>query len=69
MAQQDVLRLFQAAKTNPELRKELNRAPSPESFVQMAEQRGYHFTVEEWQNATRFGVEELKCKMSEIPGI
>jgi predicted ribosomally synthesized peptide with nif11-like leader len=69
MAQQEVIRLFQAAKSNPELRRELNKAPSPESFVEMASLRGYSFTVEEWQNATRFGVEELKCKLSEIPGI
>jgi hypothetical protein len=35
----------------------------------MAQEYGYQFTVEEWQKATGFAVEELKCHVSEIPGI
>ncbi|MBN4003343.1 MAG: Nif11-like leader peptide family natural product precursor [Nostoc sp.] len=69
MAQQEVTRLFREAQVNPNLRQRLNTAPDVETFVQMAEQHGYNFTIEEWQKATGFAVEELKCKLSEIPGI
>ncbi|WP_375495503.1 Nif11-like leader peptide family natural product precursor [uncultured Nostoc sp.] len=69
MPQQEVTRLFREAIVNPNLRQRLNTAPDVETFVQMAEQHGYNFTIEEWQKATGFAVEELKCKLSEIPGI
>ncbi|MGD1873302.1 MAG: Nif11-like leader peptide family natural product precursor [Mastigocoleus sp.] len=69
MSQQEVIRLFRNANSNPGLKKQLNTAPTPEKFVEMARTEGYEFTVEEWQKATRFSVEELKCELSEIPGI
>jgi predicted ribosomally synthesized peptide with nif11-like leader len=69
MAQQEVARLFRTAQTNPSLRERLNSAPDAESFVQMAQELGFDFTVEEWKQATGFAVEELKCQLSEIPGI
>jgi len=37
--------------------------------VLMAHEYGYDFTVEEWQQTVGFGVEELVCELSEIPGI
>jgi predicted ribosomally synthesized peptide with nif11-like leader len=69
MAEQEVTRLFRAVQENPELRDQLNSAPSLEALVQLAESHGYHFTVAEWQAVTNFSVEELVCKVSEIPGI
>lgn len=69
MAKEQVTRLFREAQQNPSLRETLNKAPNPETFVQMANQRGYCFTVKEWQDMTKFSVEELKCDLSEIPGL
>jgi predicted ribosomally synthesized peptide with nif11-like leader len=69
MAKTEVKRLFQAAQLDPNLRDRLNDAPNPEEFVQMAQNLGYDFTVEEWQEMTRFAVEELESQVSEIPGI
>lgn len=69
MAREQVARLFRDAQANPSLREELKVAPNPEAFVQMAKERGYDFTLEEWQDMTRFSVEELKGKVSEIPGL
>jgi predicted ribosomally synthesized peptide with nif11-like leader len=69
MALDQVVRLFREAKSNPSLKEQLNTSPTPEDFVEMARQYGYDFTLEEWQASTRFSVEELKCKLSEIPGI
>jgi predicted ribosomally synthesized peptide with nif11-like leader len=69
MAQQEVARLFRAVQANAELRDRLNAAPDLNTFVQLADRYGYHFTVEEWQAATNFSVEEYECELSEIPGI
>lgn len=69
MAEQEVARLFRAAQSNPGLRESLSQAPDLDTFITMAKSVGFHFTVEEWQSVTRFHVEELKCEMSEIPGI
>ncbi len=69
MAVQDVVRLFRTVQQEPELKDRLNSAPNLESLVAMAGEMGYSFTVEEWKQATRFEVEELESKLSEIPGI
>jgi predicted ribosomally synthesized peptide with nif11-like leader len=69
MAKEDVIKLFRAAQAEPSIRERLNSAPNPEAFVKMAQEFGYNFTVEEWQEVTRFSVEELKGDLSEIPGI
>lgn len=69
MARDQVVRLFREAQANPSLRERFNLSSSPEEFVQLAQQHGYHFTVEEWRESMRFSVEELNCKLSEIPGI
>ncbi|NWF59723.1 MAG: Nif11-like leader peptide family natural product precursor [Fischerella sp.] len=69
MSQQEVIRLFRAAQTDPNLRETLNSAPDLEIFVQMAQAHGYNFTFEEWQKATGLAVEELDCQLSEIQGI
>lgn len=69
MARDQVARLYRAAKTDSLLKAKLNQAPDLESFVEMARAEGYEFTIEEWQQMTNFEVEELKCNLSEIPGI
>lgn len=69
MAKEAVIQLFRAVQADPSLREELNAAPNPQKFVELAQAHGFHFTVEEWQDATRFAVEELESKLSEIPGL
>ncbi|MEL7315946.1 MAG: Nif11-like leader peptide family natural product precursor [Cyanobacteria bacterium J06559_3] len=51
------------------MKEALNAMPNPNDFVLLAKQYGYDFTIEEWQETMRFSVEELKCELSEIPGI
>jgi len=69
MSKEAVVQLFRTVQANPELREKLNAAPTPQAFVEMAQAHGFHFTVEEWQDVTRFAVEELEGSLSEIPGI
>ena len=69
MAVQEVTRLFRAAQVNPNLREQLNTAPDADTFVRMAREQGYEFTVDEWRKVTGFSVEELECELTEIPGI
>ncbi|MEO1592051.1 MAG: Nif11-like leader peptide family natural product precursor [Cyanobacteria bacterium J06632_22] len=69
MAKEQVARLFREAKTNLALRETLNTAPNPQSFVKMANQKGFSFTLDEWKEMMNFSVEELECELSEIPGI
>ena len=69
MAKEEVTRLFRSVQANVSLREKLNSAPNIEAFVQLAQDLGYNFTVQEWKEVTSFNVEELKCKVSEIPGI
>lgn len=69
MAKEQVTKLFRDANTNPALKEQLNSAPNLETFVEWAQGLGYDFTLEEWREVTSFQVEELKSKVSEIPGI
>ncbi|MEM1241057.1 MAG: Nif11-like leader peptide family natural product precursor [Cyanobacteria bacterium P01_H01_bin.26] len=69
MAREQVVKLYREAQINSNLRDTLNTAPSPESFVAMANQKGFSFTIKEWREMTNFSVEELECELSEIPGI
>lgn len=69
MPKEQVTRLFRDSLANPSLKEELNSAPDVETFVKMAQERGYDFNIDEWKEMTRFSVEELKGKISEIPGI
>ena len=66
---EQVVKLYREAKANPTLRETLNKAPNVESFVTMANQKGYVFTLEEWKEMTKFNVEELEGELSVIPGI
>jgi len=69
MAKEAVAQLFRAAQVDNALRERLNAAPDIETFVTLAKDYGYDFTVQEWQEMTQFSVEELKGDLSEIPGI
>ncbi|MFP4121180.1 Nif11-like leader peptide family natural product precursor [Coleofasciculus sp.] len=69
MAKEQVAKLFRDAQANPALREELSAAPNVDAFIKMAKERGYEFTVEEWQEMTGFSVEEVEGKLSEIPGL
>lgn len=69
MAKTEFARLFKATQTDPLLRNQFNAASNHDEFVRMAQEHGYNFTVEEWQEMTGFNVEELICEVSEIPGI
>lgn len=69
MAVEEVVRLFRNVQTDSDLKETLNSAPNLEKLVEMAAEMGYSFTVEEWKQATRFEVEEVKSELSEIPGI
>ncbi|MEQ9482281.1 Nif11-like leader peptide family natural product precursor [Coleofasciculus sp. F4-SAH-05] len=69
MAKEQVAKLFRDAQANPALREKLSGAPNVDAFIEMAKERGYEFTVEEWQEMTGFSVEEVEGKLSEIPGL
>jgi len=69
MAKEEVTKLFKAVQADPALKEKLNSAPNLETFVKMAEESGYSFTVEEWNAVTGFVVEELEGELSEIPGL
>jgi predicted ribosomally synthesized peptide with nif11-like leader len=69
MAVEEVVRLFRTVQESPEIKEKLNSSPDLETLVKIAGEMGYRFTVEEWKQATRFEVEEVASKMSEIPGI
>ena len=69
MAIEQAVKLYREAQANPILRDTLNTAPNPESFVAMANQKGFSFTFQEWLQMRNFSVEELECELSEIPGI
>jgi predicted ribosomally synthesized peptide with nif11-like leader len=69
MAQENVAKLFRATQKDPELKAKFNAAPNLETFLEMAAEHGYDFTIEEWQEMTGFTVEELPGEISEIPGI
>ncbi|HBB31479.1 MAG TPA: Nif11-like leader peptide family natural product precursor [Cyanobacteria bacterium UBA8803] len=69
MAKEHVAKLFRDAKADPSLKETLSSAPNIETFIEMAKEKGYDFTVDEWKEMTGFSVEELKGKLSEIPGI
>ncbi len=69
MAIEQAVKLYREALANPILQNTLNTAPDLESFVAMANQQGFSFTLQEWRQMKNFSVEELKCELSEIPGI
>ncbi|MGK7942872.1 MAG: Nif11-like leader peptide family natural product precursor [Microcystaceae cyanobacterium] len=69
MARENVIKLFREVQKNPSLREQLNQAANLNRLVTIAQELGYDFTIEEWQELTAFKVEEYQCEISEIPGI
>ena len=69
MVRAHVAKLYREVQSASNLRETLNKAPNVESFVALANKRGFSFTLKEWNEMTNFSVEELKCDLSEIPGI
>ncbi|MCP6757515.1 MAG: Nif11-like leader peptide family natural product precursor [Fischerella sp. CENA71] len=65
MSKQEVIRLFKNAQTNPNLRELLNSASNLEVFVQIAQQQGYNFTVEEWRKAIDLVIEDSESQIYE----
>lgn len=68
MAKEQFLRLFREAQTNAVLRDTLKSAPNPESFVALANQQGFAFTINEWREMTKFTVEEFEGELSAPSG-
>ncbi|MBG1267462.1 Nif11-like leader peptide family natural product precursor [Nostoc sp. WHI] len=47
MTQQNATRLFQAVKQDQALQQRLKATADPNTFIQIAQERGYYFTAEE----------------------
>lgn len=47
MAQENAARFFKAVQQDEALKAKLKATNDPQTFLQIAEQHGYHFTVEE----------------------
>lgn len=47
MAQENAARFFKAVQQDEALKAKLKATTDPQNFLQIAEQRGYHFTLEE----------------------
>jgi predicted ribosomally synthesized peptide with nif11-like leader len=58
MAQESAARFFKAVQNDEALQQKFKAIADPAAFVRMAEERGYHFTVEELQTA----IESLSAK-------
>ena len=69
VAQENVVRLFRAARSDRQLQDQLSLASNLDAFINIAVSNGYEFTADEYRQATGFAVEELECELSEIPGI
>ena len=49
MTHDNAARFFKAAQTDEALQVKLKATTDPETFIKIAEEKGYHFTVEELQ--------------------
>lgn len=60
MVQENAAQLFKAVRQDHVLQERLKAAKDPEAFVKVAEEHGYHLSVEELQTAiTQLSEEEL----------
>lgn len=50
MAQENAARFFKAVLQDRALKEKLKATTDPDSFIQIAEKQGYHFTKEELNN-------------------
>ncbi|MBD2740629.1 Nif11-like leader peptide family natural product precursor [Coleofasciculus sp. FACHB-1120] len=68
MAQESAASLFKAVKEDQALQARLKATTNPETFIQIASERGYDFTVEELNNEIeKLSDEELASVIN--PGI
>ncbi len=68
MAQEHAARFFKAVQQDEALKQKLKATTDPETFVKIAEQRGYNFTTEELDTAiAKLSEEEFAAVIN--PGI
>jgi predicted ribosomally synthesized peptide with nif11-like leader len=68
MAQEHAARFFKAIQQDEALKHKLKATTEPETFIKIAEQRGYRFTTEELENAiAKLSEEEFAAVIN--PGI
>jgi len=48
MVQENAARFFKAIQQDEALKAQLKATTDPESFIKIAENRGYHFTIKNW---------------------
>ena len=68
MAQETAARFFKAVQQDQALKDKLKATTDPETFIKIAEGRGYHFTLEDLETAiSKLSPEELATVVN--PGI
>lgn len=68
MAQECAARFFKAIQQDEAFKQKLKATTDPETFIKIAEQRGYGFTTEELENAIgKLSAEEFAAVIN--PGI
>ena len=68
MAQEHAARFFKAVQKDEALKQKLKVITDPETFIKIAEARGYQFTIAELENAiSKLSEEELAAVIN--PGI
>lgn len=68
MAQEHAARFFKAVQKDEALKQKLKVITDPETFIKIAEGRGYQFTIAELENAiSKLSEEELAAVIN--PGI
>jgi predicted ribosomally synthesized peptide with nif11-like leader len=68
MAQEHAARFFKAVQKDEALKQKLKVTTDPETFIKIAEGRGYQFTIAELENAiSKLSEEELAAVIN--PGI
>ncbi|MCP6763175.1 MAG: Nif11-like leader peptide family natural product precursor [Fischerella sp. CENA71] len=68
MTQNHAAQLFKAVKQDQALKERLKAAENPETFIQVAQERGYNFTIEELETElSKLSSEELAAIVN--PGV
>ncbi|GAC1483043.1 MAG: hypothetical protein NVS2B14_21510 [Chamaesiphon sp.] len=68
MAQESAARFFKVVQQDQALQQKLKATTNPETFVKIAEQRGYSFTIDELENAIeQLSAEEVAAVIN--PGV
>ncbi|WP_315791486.1 Nif11-like leader peptide family natural product precursor [Fischerella sp. JS2] len=68
MSQKHAAQLFKAVKQDQVLKERLKAASDPEGFIKIAQERGYHFTIEELETElSKLSSEELAAIVN--PGV